>query len=92
MLIIIFTETYPEIPTVQNVVNKLTKWSDKWIIIAELLKVPSSVISTIRVITAHQQSEDTALRKVVEWWFINTPNPELTAIDDVIVALLEGKI
>ena len=80
-------ENNPEILTVHNVVKKLAQWSDKWISIAEGLKVPSAVISTIRVITTHQQSKDAALYRVVEWWFANSPNPEWSTIDIMIVDL-----
>ena len=78
---------YSEILTVRNIVKKLAAWSNKWISIAEHLEVPSAVISTIRVITTHQQSKDTALYRVVEWWFANNPNPEWLTIDSVIVEL-----
>ena len=81
---------YPDILTVRNVVKELAPWSDKWISIAEHLEVPSAVISTIRVITTHQQSKDTALYKVVEWWFAKSPNPEWPTIDSMI-AELDGK-
>ena len=83
-------DKYAEILTVRNIVKKLEPWSDKWISIAEHLEVPTAMISTIRVITTHQQSKDTALYKVVEWWFANNPNPEWPTIDDVIVEL-DGK-
>ena len=88
-LVLLFC-VHAEILTVRNIVKKLEPWSDKWISIAEYLEVPSAVISTIRVITTHQQSKDAALYKVVEWWFANNPNPEWPTIDSVIVEL-DGK-
>ena len=65
----------------------LHPWSEKWITVAELLKVPSEVISKIRIVTTGQQSDDTALYKVVQWWFKNSPNPEWTAISEVVADL-----
>ena len=73
--------------TVRYIIKHLRQWSNMWIKIAELLGVPSSVISTISVITTHQRSDETALYKVVEWWFKNTANPEWTAIHHVITQL-----
>ena len=71
--------------TVNNIMKTLGKWSDKWIEIAQLLNVPSPVINTINVLTSHQpnMNDEGALYKVVEWWFVNTANPEWTAIDDL---------
>jgi len=62
----------------------MDQFSDNWIIIANLLDVPNLMISTINVITSHQQNEGDALYKVVEWWFTHTANPEWTTIDEVI--------
>ena len=73
--------------SVSNVVKTLRPWTERWINVAQLLKVPSDVISKIRVITTGQQSEDTALYKVVEWWFKNSPNPEWTTISEVVAGL-----
>ena len=58
---------------------------------AERLEVPSAMISTIRVITTHQHSGDTALYKVVEWWFANNPNPEWAAVNKVIEEFERGR-
>ena len=73
--------------SVSNVVKTLRPWSERWINVAEDLEIPGEVISKIRVITTGQQSDDTALYKVVEWWFKNSPNPEWTAIAEVVAAL-----
>ena len=73
--------------SVSNVLKALRPWSEKWINVAELLEIPSEVISKIRIITTGQQSEDTALYKMVEWWFKNSSNPEWTAISEVVAAL-----
>ena len=73
--------------SVSNIVKTLHPWSERWINVAELLRVPTAVISRIRVITTRQESQDTALYKVVEWWFKNSPNPEWTAISEVAAAV-----
>ena len=73
--------------SVSSVVKALRPWSEKWINVAELLKVPVEVISKIRVITTGQQSDDTALYKVVEWWFKNSSNPEWTTISELVATL-----
>ena len=73
--------------SVSNIVKTLRPWSERWINVAELLGVPTAVISKIRVITTRQKSQDTALYKVVEWWFKNSPNPEWSAISEVIAAV-----
>ena len=66
--------------SVSKAVETLRPWSVRWINVAEILQVPSEVISKIGVIATGKQSEDSALYKVVEWWFKNSPNPEWTAI------------
>ena len=93
IIIVIFfadEKEYPDILTVRNIVKKLAQWSDRWIRVAECLEVPSAMISTIRVITTHQHSGDTALYKVVEWWFANNPNPEWAAVNKVIEEFERG--
>ena len=62
--------------------KKLEKWSHRWIEIANLLDVPSTVVSTITVLTSHTGDKN-PLYKVIEWWFINTANPEWTVIDQL---------
>ena len=76
--------------SVSKVVKTLRPWSERWMNVAEILQVPSEVISKIRVITTGKQSEDSALYKVVEWWFKNSPNPEWTAILSVESMMLNG--
>ena len=73
--------------SVSNVVKTLRPWFEKWIYVAKLLRIPSEVISKVGVITTRQQSEDTALYKVVEWWFKNSPNPEWTTVSEIVAAL-----
>ena len=70
----------------------LERWSDKWVQVANLLNLPTSVISTINVLTSHQpdMNDKAALYKVIEWWFVNTANPEWTAIDDLLYQLRKG--
>ena len=76
--------------SVSKVVKTLRPWSERWMNVAEILQVPSEVISKIRVITTGKQSEDSALYKVVEWWFKNSPNPEWTAILSVESMMFNG--
>lgn len=71
--------------SVRNICERFNEWSEKWIKIAQLLDVPSSVISTIRVITSQQQGDEPALRKVIEWWFSKNANPKWSVIDQVLL-------
>ena len=52
----------------------LVKLSDQWIRVASLLGLPSSVTDVITV--SCRKDNQVALRKVVEWWFMNNANPE----------------
>ena len=72
--------------SINSVVKELWKLSGRWVQVANLLKLPTSVVSTINVLTSHQPKIDNkdALRRVIEWWFVNTANPEWTAIDDLV--------
>ena len=67
--------------TVNNIILALKGYSDQWIRIAEMLSLPNAVVSSILV--SRLKDNEASLRKVVEWWFKNTPNPEWAAIDDV---------
>ena len=60
--------------TVANAVNVLLKLSDQWIRVASSLGLPSSVTDIITV--SSRMDAQVALRKVVEWWFMNNANPE----------------
>lgn len=78
--------------SVFDVFERLRKWSEKWVYVAGLLGLPASVISAINILTSHQpdMGDEGALHKVIEWWFVNSANPEWTAIDDVLKHLAEG--
>ena len=78
--------------TINNIVENLKEWSDNWIQIANLLSIPSPVINTINVLTSHQSNigDKDPLYKVIEWWFVNTANPEWTTINDLLSRLSKG--
>ena len=62
------------------------EWSDKWISIAKLFELPSMVINSIGVITSQQpQSNKSALNKVIEWWFSESANPEMSTVQKVLL-------
>ena len=68
--------------TIANAVSMLLKLSDQWIRVASLLGLPSSVTDVITV--SCQKDNQVALRKVVEWWFMNNANPEWDHIYQVL--------
>ena len=72
--------------TIANAVSMLLKLSDRWIWVASLLRLPSSVTDVITV--SCQKDNQVALRKVVEWWFMNNANP---GWDDIHQVLNFGK-
>lgn len=78
-----------EFITINGIMKRLEKISNKWITVANILKLPTSVISTINALTLHQPTmgDSGALYKVIEWWFVNTANPEWTAIDRMLYLL-----
>ena len=65
-----------------NITSTLEKISKEWIRIAQLLDVPSNIINIIHV--SHLKDDKMKLKKVVEWWFKNTPNPEWKIIQVVL--------
>ena len=75
-------EKYREPLTVSYAVNVLLQLSDKWIVVASSLGLPSSAIDVITV--SSRRDNQVALRKVVEWWFTNTANPEWNQIHQVL--------
>ena len=79
---IIGGEKYREPLTVSNAANVLIQLSDKWIVVASSLGVPSSAIDVINV--SSRRDNQVALRKVVEWWFMNTSNPEWNQVHQVL--------
>lgn len=56
--------------------------ANQWIRTAELLGVPTSIVDSILV--SRLQDDRASLRRVVQWWFKNTPNPEWSAIQGVL--------
>ena len=66
-----------------NVILSLEQHAEQWIKIAGLLEIPDYVISSIQV--SRLQNDKASLRRVVEWWFKNTHNPEWNAIQDVLI-------
>ena len=78
---------FKEFLTVSNVVKALDMMANQWIRISELLKVPFSVVNSILVTRMNDQD---SLRRVVEWWFKNTANPEWTPIKTICKYYSEG--
>ena len=68
--------------TIANAAKMLLKLSDQWIRVASFLRLPSSVMDVITV--SCQKDNQIALRKVVEWWFMNNANPEWDDIQQVL--------
>ena len=52
----------------------------QWIRVSKLLGVPTAVSDSILV---SRLNDESSLRRVVEWWFKNTANPEWTAINAI---------
>ena len=75
-------EKYREPLTVSNAANMLLRLSNKWIVVASSLGLPSSAIDVINV--SSRRDNQVALRKVMEWWFMNTANPEWNQIHQVL--------
>lgn len=65
-----------------NVTSTLEQISKEWIMIAQLLDLSSNVINIIHV--SHLEDDRMKLRRVIEWWFKSTPNPEWNKIDEVL--------
>ena len=61
-------------------IAKIETFSGQWIKVAELLKVNRDIVDSILV---SRLTDTTSLRKVVEWWFMNTANPEWSAIEKI---------
>ena len=78
-----FVDTSQDFLTINNIVNFLThhQLSDQWVKVAEELKVPNRVLSSI--VVSHQNDDEASLRKVLAWWFKNTPNPEWSTIQNI---------
>ena len=66
--------------TVGNAIKALTPMAEQWVRVSKLLRVPDRVVDSILV--SRLEDRD-SLRRLVEWWFKNTPNPEWTAIQRI---------
>ena len=76
--------------TVGNICDMLANYSEKWMKIADLLVLDESQIvkkDVINSILVLRCSDKESLRRVVEWWFMNTANPEWSTIKN----LFQGK-
>ena len=67
--------------TINNIMKHLNHMSDQWIRVANILKLPSFVISSVQV--SQFGNDQASLRKVVEWWFKSTANPEWNVIQQL---------
>jgi hypothetical protein len=74
--------------TVNRIVKSFEHISDHWIEIATELGLPYPVISSIQV--SRLPNDQASLRKVVEWWFQNTANPEWSTIYQVLEGIVWG--
>ena len=74
--------------TVTSICNKLDSISNRWITVAELLKVDYDVINSVMVSRFDDKS---SLKNVVQWWFMNTTNPEWNTVIEVFDCIMEGK-
>ena len=81
LLLIIGGEKTQEPLTITNAANELLDFSDKWIMVASLLCLPDSVRNYIGV--SRNKDNKGALKKTVEWWFMNNPNPEWDEIQRI---------
>jgi hypothetical protein len=68
--------------TVNRVIQYFEHFSGRWIEIATKLGLPYQIISSIQV--SRLPSDQASLRKVVEWWFLNTANPEWSTVHQVL--------
>ena len=68
--------------TVNNIMKFLDHLSNEWIKVANRLLLPSPIITSIQV--SRLPSDQASLRKVIEWWFQNTPNPHWDTIQGVL--------
>lgn len=62
--------------------KRLEHLSDQWVMVANRLPLPGSITNSIQV--SRLPDDHASLRKVVEWWFKNTPNPDWDTIQEVL--------
>ena len=67
---------------VNSIVRSLAARANQWIKLAYVLKVPQTVVDGI--VVSRLQDNEESLRRVVEWWFKNTPNPEWIDIEQAL--------
>jgi hypothetical protein len=79
---IVFAGPTGGILTVNRIIKSFEHVSNHWIEIATELGIPSPVINSIQV--SRLPNDQASLRKVVEWWFQNTPNPEWSTIHQIL--------
>ena len=71
--------------------KSLEKFSVQWMQVAGFLNLPDYVINSIHV--SRLEDDKASLRKVVEWWFKNTANPEWSAIRKISVkGIIKSKL
>lgn len=68
--------------TVSSITKFLDHLSSQWVNVANRLSLPSPVVTSIQV--SRLPSNQASLRKVIEWWFQNTPNPEWGTIQEAL--------
>ena len=56
--------------------------SNQWVKVASRLLLPSPILTSIQV--SRLSGDQASLRKVIEWWFQNTPNPNWGTIQEVL--------
>ena len=62
--------------------NFLDPLSCQWVKVANRLLLPSNIVNSIQV--SRLPSDQASLRKVIEWWFQNTSNPDWGTIQEVL--------
>lgn len=70
--------------SVNSVLQYLDPMSDQWVVVATKLGVFNSVINSIQV---SRLDNHASLRRVVEWWFQYTANPDWGTVGKI----LQGK-
>ena len=56
--------------------------SSQWSDVARKLEIPDLIVTRIKV--SRLRNDRAYLKKVVEWWFQNTPNPNWDTIQEVL--------
>ena len=61
--------------------------SSQWVEVANRLPIPSPVVSSIQV--SRLPSDQACLRRVIEWWFQNTSNPDWSTVQKVLQSTVQ---